>query len=446
MTDHLHPGDRIWQYVVEEFLGEGTFACTYKARHLTMLKRLVAIKQLKQSRQTNNETIERFISEAFALAEISHPNIVGIFELIRPNIYPNEVRYSIVMEYMDGGTLEKWMERDDKILMSLPNALRVTKCILLGVAAAHHEGIIHRDLKPANILLSRDGSIIKLADWGLAHIETRRMTSTGMYMGTLQYMAPEQARGDSHLVKSYSDTYAVGAMLYEMVTDYPYLIMDAIAQQAVLELMVRHPLESIQAGVKEMTMQKAMCQAVIEQMPPDPRKYRPDVPPLLADVIMKSLSKDPNRRFQTAEEFIEALDTVQLAPSKKPQDVIASDSTSKVGSLLMHARQEKINHNFNEAFRLLREAQQISPYDAGICLELARIYNMMGQHEEAIHILSQAYEHNPDNYIVLRDLGFTYARLQKCQEALDALNKSLGINYNQTEVIRRIDQLKRSRR
>ena len=183
MAPKLRPGDKIWQYQIDDFLGEGAFATTYLAHHQTMKKRKVAIKQLKRSRLFDTETIKRFIREAYAMGELCHPNIVMVHELIDPEHYPNETDYSIVMEYMDGGTLQDWMERDDQPLASIPNAIRVVQSVLEGLAAAHSEKIYHRDIKPANILLSADGSQVKLGDWGLAHFDSHRSTALGVFGG-----------------------------------------------------------------------------------------------------------------------------------------------------------------------------------------------------------------------------------------------------------------------
>jgi len=433
MADHLQPGSRIWQYEIDKFIGAGAFADTYLAHHVTMTRRKVAIKQLKKERAKNPDTVKRFVHEAYAMGELLHPNIVTIFELIDPKLYPSEDRYSIVMEYMDGGTLDEWLEREDHPLRPIHNAIKITQNILQGLSAAHQEKIIHRDLKPANILLNRDGSIVKIADWGLAHLDDLKMTQLGSRMGTPQYMSPEQAKGDSYKVDARSDLYAIGAILYEMLTGRPYLDLGDIIEKA----MALPP----RGGNPRAGSEEAMFMAIFSTVPESPKKFRPEIPDMLANIILKSLAKAPQERYQSGEDFIEALGQVSTGPKKKTESFIPSHNSEQIASLLVRARQLRIEENYKEAKVILEKAQEIMPNHPGVCLELARIFNLSLQPEEAIRILELANEQNPDNYIILRDLGNTYSKIKNSAQALSLFQKALALNPNQSDVERKVRRL-----
>lgn len=444
MAPKLHPGDKIWQYEIDDFLGEGAFASTYLAHHQTMKKRKVAIKQLKRSRVIDSNNIKRFIREAYSMGELCHPNIVMVYELIDPEHYPNVMDYSIVMEYMDGGTLESWMERDDQTLSNIPNAVLVIQGVLEGLAAAHSEKIIHRDIKPANILLSQDGSQVKLGDWGLAHFDDFRSTALGERMGTPGFMAPEQASGDSRNVDARSDIYAVGAVMYEILTHHPYLDLEEIYQSAIMRYMEHSKGNAIDQRMVEGMGMEAIFSAIGHQEPDDPRKYRPELPESLCQVLKKSLAKKPEDRYQTANDFLAALKNVQLNAPQQPAHVLGDENSRQIAPLLVRARQQRLEQNFSVAFSLLQEAIKISPCHPGVCLELAHIYNQMEQYGDAERILTLARQNNPENYVILRDLGFTFARQRKNRQALEVFLEALELNHNQSDVNRVVNRLKRT--
>ena len=291
----LQPGDVIWQYKIEEHLGRGAFGDVYHARHVTMLKREVAIKQLNMS-SANPSTIRRFVHESYAMGELFHPNVILVFELLEPEKYPNIDGYYIVMEYMDGGTLRNWLERPDSPLNSIPDAIRVTKEICRGLAAAHQEKIYHRDIKPENILLSGDGSRVKIGDWGLAHLEGFKMTFIGDIMGTLTYMPPEQASGHSAGVDGRADLYSVGVMLYEMATGHLPLDLQQIADEAVERLIERNPLAIREPGKQREAAHAAILNAITTSPRIPPTRYVPDMPRPFANLLLKSVAIRPEDR------------------------------------------------------------------------------------------------------------------------------------------------------
>jgi serine/threonine protein kinase len=443
MAPKLQQGDKIWQYEIDGFLGEGAFAATYLAHHQTMRKRKVAIKQLKRSRLFDSSTVKRFVREAYAMGELCHPNIVLVHELIDPEVYPNESDFSIVMEYMDGGTLEDWMERDEQPLTEISNAVRVVQSILEGLSAAHHEKIFHRDIKPANILLSHDGSQVKLGDWGLAQFDNYRSTRFGVRMGTPAYMAPEQASGDSRDVDARSDLYAVGAVLYEILTGHRYINLEEIFNEAIMRYMEQPlPGQMDQRTIEGLAVE-AMFKAIQKQEPDDPRAYRSELPDPLCRILMKSLAKERANRYQSSTDFITALKEIPEDGKKGSSVVLVNENDRMIAPLLVRARQQRLEQNYSQAVSLLEQARGQSPYHPGVCLELARIHNQMRQYEIAEAILMEARQKNPDNYVILRDLGYTLSSQRKNRQALEVFEEALCLNRNQADVIRVVNRLKR---
>jgi serine/threonine protein kinase len=443
MAPKLQQGDKIWQYEIDGFLGEGAFAATYLAHHQTMRKRKVAIKQLKRSRLFDSSTVKRFVREAYAMGELCHPNIVLVHELIDPEVYPNESDFSIVMEYMDGGTLEDWMERDEQPLNDISNAVRVVQSILEGLSAAHHEKIFHRDIKPANILLSHDGSQVKLGDWGLAQFDNYRSTRFGVRMGTPAYMAPEQASGDSRDVDARSDLYAVGAVLYEILTGHRYINLEEIFNEAIMRYMEQPlPGQMDQRTIEGLAVE-AMFKAIQKQEPDDPRAYRSELPDPLCRILMKSLAKERANRYQSSTDFITALKEIPEDGKKGSSVVLVNENDRMIAPLLVRARQQRLEQNYSQAVSLLEQARGQSPYHPGVCLELARIHNQMRQYEIAEAILMEARQKNPDNYVILRDLGYTLSSQRKNRQALEVFEEALCLNRNQADVIRVVNRLKR---
>jgi len=260
-------GDR---YELGHQIGSGGMASVYLA-YDTVLDREVAVKVLAERFAADQAFVERFRREASAAAGLNHPNIVGVYD--RGGA---EGTYYIVMEYLKGPDLKKVI-RDQGPLdpaVAVDNALQ----ILSALSAAHAAGIIHRDIKPQNVMVGEDGRL-RVADFGIARADAdQQMTEAGSVIGTAQYLSPEQAQGEE--TTAASDTYAVGIVLYEMLTG-------------------RVPFD----GDRPVTV--AMKQ--INEPPVPPRVFAQGIPPELDAVVMKALSKRPEDRYASAEDFTAAL-------------------------------------------------------------------------------------------------------------------------------------------
>ena len=267
-------GTNIENYKVVEVIGEGGMGVVYKALDLK-LERYVAIKILNTSKPPNPQFIERFKREARNQAKLNHTNIIPVY-----GFTDAENTLGIVMEYIEGETLEDLIRRERRL--DLRFSLDVMRQVLSGVAFAHQKGFIHRDLKPSNIIISNEG-IAKIMDFGISKSinETKDITKAGTKIGTIFYMSPEQIRGKPPTTQS--DLYSLGVTFYEMLSgktpfDYP----------TEFEIMEAH----------------------IKKMPARLSTHLPDIPPEIDRIISKALEKPVQKRYQTAEEFLEDVDHV----------------------------------------------------------------------------------------------------------------------------------------
>ncbi len=270
-------GRNLGKYRVLEPLGRGGMARVYRAYH-PQLDRYAAIKVLRPDLVDDGEFLTRFRQEAQAVAALRHPNIVRVFDFEADVETP-----FMAMELLEGDTLRTrlndYRQRGER--MPDGEAVRILLDVLAGLAYAHSEGMIHRDVKPANILLSQQGQAV-LTDFGVAQIVGgTRHTITGVLMGTLHYMAPEQ--GLEGVCDARSDVYSLGIVFYEMLTGGPPF--DAETPLAILMKHVNDPL-------------------------PLPRQSDPSILEPLERVVLKALAKRPDDRYQSAEAMAQALEKV----------------------------------------------------------------------------------------------------------------------------------------
>ncbi|MFZ5626720.1 MAG: Stk1 family PASTA domain-containing Ser/Thr kinase [Bacillota bacterium] len=263
------------RYHVEELLGGGGMAVVYRA-HCRYLQRDVTIKILRPQYSDDADFVERFRREAQAVARLSHPNIVNVFDVGQDGI----IHY-IVMEYIDGITLKRYIR--EKGPLAPVEAVDIARQICAALVHAHASGIVHRDIKSGNILIAKDGRV-KVTDFGIARSTTDvTVTQTGTIVGSVHYISPEQARGEPASFQS--DLYSVGVVLFEMLAGrLPYEGESPIA-----------------VAMKHMGDQ-----------PPSLSKLNPAVSPELEMVVRRAMAKDRARRYASAEEMLEDLKTVLI--------------------------------------------------------------------------------------------------------------------------------------
>ena len=265
------------RYEILELIGTGGMANVYKAR-CHRLNRLVAIKILKSDLADNADFRRRFHDESQAVAQLSHANIVSVYD-----VSTNPDREYIVMELIDGITLKQYMERRGR--MDWREALHFITQIMRGLSHAHSRGIIHRDIKPQNIMVLRDGSV-KVADFGIACLANAGQTLTQEALGSVHYISPEQARGDR--IDARSDIYSAGVVLYEMLTGRLPFEGDSAVSVAIQHL---------------------------SSVPLAPRDIDPSIPEPLELICMKAMNSDPNKRYASADAMIEDLEKFRRDPS-----------------------------------------------------------------------------------------------------------------------------------
>lgn len=265
------------RYEITELIGEGGMADVYKAVDVVDNK-VVAVKILKKEFSESEEFLRRFRNESKAIAVLSHPNIVKIYDVG----FSEKIQF-IVMEYIDGITLKEYIENER--VLSWKEAVHFVTQILRALQHAHERGIVHRDIKPQNIMVFTDGTI-KVMDFGIAKFAREEgRTATDQAIGTVHYISPEQARGD--ITDAKSDLYSVGIMLYEMLTGQKPFDTDNPVSIAVMHMQ----------NIAEL-----------------PRRINPDIPTPLEEIIIHAMEKNPADRYQTAVEMLRDIDRFKADP------------------------------------------------------------------------------------------------------------------------------------
>ena len=310
------------RYELRSQVARGGTAQVYLARDL-LLDRPVALKVLDPQLSTDHAFVERFRREAQAAANLSHPNIVPVFDWGE-----SDRTYFIVMEYVDGEPLSSIIRTQAPIPPE--QAASIASDIAKALTYAHRHGVVHRDVKPGNVLITSDGQV-KVTDFGIARAigADEQVTQTGLVMGTATYFSPEQAQGLG--VDGRSDLYALGVVLYEMVTGRPPFTGDtpvSIAYQHVREV------------------------------PPTPRSLNPSVPPPLEAIILQAMAKLPAERYATAEDMRADLDRFV-----RHQTVLARPPSEFAGVLGAGAATTAISSTqINQAIRKAPRRRTTTPY------------------------------------------------------------------------------------
>lgn len=292
-------GKVIGNYQITSELAQGGMGAVFRGRHVSLPREVVVKSILLASfpAHAQEQLKARFLREAYVQSQLSHPNIVGVYEF-----FTASENYYLVMEFVDGMSLRDLMKRQGALA---PNqAAPLFKQALAALDYAHsftyvdesgnrHSGIIHRDIKPANLLL--DGMArLKITDFGIVKLAGESsLTRTGFNPGTIEYMSPEQIRGLA--VDARSDLYSLGVTFYEMLTGrLPFPQSEATSEYEVLR-------------------------SHVEVTPPAISLVKPDVPPALAALVMRALEKNPSARFQSAAEFLEAVQSYETSVNAKGQ-------------------------------------------------------------------------------------------------------------------------------
>lgn len=295
------------RYEINELVGSGGMASVYKAYDI-IDERIVAIKILKEEFVANDEFKRRFKNESKAIAVLSHPNIVKVFD-----VSFGDVLQYIVMEFCDGITLKEYIKQ--KGVIDWEEAAYFTAQILKALQHAHEKGIIHRDIKPQNIILMRDGTL-KVADFGIARFSrSEQKTITDKAIGSVHYISPEQARGNATDGKS--DIYSVGVLLYEMTTGKLPFQADSAVSVAIMQL---------------------------QNEPVKPTEINNLIPKGLEQIILSAMQKEPSNRYPTAFDMLRDVEEIRRDPYLQFNHSFSAAVSSS----------EKVvedEYNFNNAYR-----------------------------------------------------------------------------------------------
>ncbi|MDO4608522.1 MAG: Stk1 family PASTA domain-containing Ser/Thr kinase [Clostridia bacterium] len=323
------------RYEIQEIIGVGGMAVVYKA-HDNVENRTVAIKILKDEFVSNEEFIRRFKNESKAIAVLSHPNIVKVYDVS----FGDLIQY-IVMEYIDGITLKEFIERQGSLRWK--DAVYFTIQISKGLQHAHDKGIVHRDVKPQNIMVLSDGTI-KVADFGIARFaRNEQRTITDKAIGSVHYISPEQARGEKTDEKT--DIYSVGVMLYEMLTGQLPFVAESAVSVAIMQL---------------------------QRDPKLPSEINPSIPLGLEQITMHAMQKTQERRYQSASELL-----CDLEQFKKDPDAtfdysyfVDNSPTKFVDTIMSSTPASAVVDTLDDEFEETKEKNNMIPILAGVASAL----------------------------------------------------------------------------
>lgn len=350
------------RYELGQVLGRGGMAEVYLA-HDTRLGRTVAVKTLRADLARDPSFQARFRREAQSAASLNHPAIVAVYDTGEDYIDGVSIPY-IVMEYVDGSTLRELLHSGRKLLPE--RAMEMTIGILQGLEYAHRNGIVHRDIKPANVMLTRNGQV-KVMDFGIARAmgdAGMTMTQTAAVIGTAQYLSPEQAKGEQ--VDARSDLYSTGCLLYELLTVRPPFVGDSPV---------------------------AVAYQHVREEPQPPSVFDPEITPEMDAIVLKALVKDPNYRYQSADEMradIEAcLDGQPVAataamgavgyggyPDDQPTTALRADAGAGATTMLPPMNPDDGGYGYDD--RPDRRRQQKKNNTSTILLVIAGILVLIG--------------------------------------------------------------------
>jgi len=379
-------GSEIGRYHILEEIGRGGLGIIYKAEDPVLLRN-VAIKILPPTLVSETESRDRFIREAQAAAKLNHPNILGIYD-----INEHEGMYFVVFEYAPGTTLEAKMEKQP--VFELNAAAEIFVPVLEAIDYAHQNNVLHRDIKPANILIT-DENHVKVADFGLAWLESEQsLNETGTALGTFAYFSPEQTRGER--LDRRTDIYSLGVVLYQMLTGKLPFTADNPA---------------------------ALIEAHLTQEPVPPSKSNRAISPAVEACILKALKRNPDDRYETVTEMIEAFTKGVYGEARMP-----SISPTEAAEYNTRGSTFYKQGNLDLAMAEWEKATEKDPYNALIHNNLGTAYDGLGKVDLAVSEYEKAVQLNPNNFVAHYNLGSAYYRVGNLDSGIAQYKTVVALN------------------
>ncbi len=401
------------RYLLEERVGEGAFAVVYRARD-RKLSRPVAVKVLREQAAASDVIRKRFLREARSVAQISHPNVVSVHD-----VGEEGTKMFLVMELVEGKTLQHLFEKKPG---EIRDRVELLEQVSRGLAIAHAQGVVHRDVKPANILLTAEG-IPKIADFGLAHLRGSQtlLTASGATMGTPAYMAPEQVQGRLREIGPSTDVYALGMVLYEILTGN-------LAHEG------NTPVE--------------LYNRIVEEDPVRPRKRNPSAPGELETICLKALSKDRHRRYANATAFADDLrrwldgEPIEARPASwiyrvrrkvaKRKAIAVSLAVSIVivaGILaLVLPRLQKVEQEKEEILSAQQKSEKAREQARKLVKEGDRTIKIREQWKKTVQIYTRAIEADPEYAIAYARRGLILFQNGKLAASVEDYTEAIRLD------------------
>ncbi len=377
---------KLGKYQILGVLGKGSMGVVYKGVD-PRIGKLVAIKTMNQKNLSDPNMQERFYREGNILGQLNHRNIISVY-----NVGEDQETCYIAMEYLDGTTLEK-IVRGKKRNLPLQMRLEIVKQVCEGVHAAHQQGIIHRDLKPANIFLLNDDHV-KVLDFGVAHFKNSQLTTSGVVIGTINYIAPEQITGLK--IDLRADIFSIGVILFELLAN-------------------KHPFVG-----------KNLSQTMVRIINEDTPRV-PDIPDSLNQVVRKSLQKDRDQRYSSAMELANDLENVMrtqaFVDTLNDETIVDADLQKAQKSYVRKLVEERIgsieealkNEEVDQAKDLIEQLSSFVDNTAVIEPLMARLKEAQSQRKKRISFVTQ----------------LTHETLLKANREMDQKHYVMAIEYCQ---------------
>lgn len=327
MNDNVMIGRRLNdRYKLLKMIGGGGMANVYLA-HDDILDRDVAVKMLRLDYSNNEEFIKRFHREAQSVTTLSHPNIVNMYD-----VGEEDGIYYLVMEYVPGQTLKQYIQQ--RGLLPVEEAIAIMEQLTAAMAHAHHFEIVHRDIKPHNILIRNDG-VVKVTDFGIATATSATtITHTNSVLGSVHYLSPEQARGG--VANKQSDIYSLGIVMFELLTGRP-----PFSGESAVSIALKH----------------------LQNETPSPKRWNPDIPQSVENIILKATAKDPFHRYQSVNAMRRDIETALYPERINEQPFHIPEDMEATKAIPIIQQEQLINANSDETIVLPGKSKEEKQQD-----------------------------------------------------------------------------------